>query len=294
MTDDEDALADIPPARLAGSAAAAVAEVEAALRVPNDPVAAAFFDLDNTVVRGASIFYLAMGLARRKFFTRRARDVVKFARNQVMFRVYGSEDAIDVADLTEMALGFVQGHPEFSEVVTMGREIFDERIAAKVYPRTIAVARAPPGRRPASVARVRRAGGTGHDHRETSWVDRRARHCLGDSQGRLHRKAGRSATARARQSRSSQGARGARKVSLCPLLAYSDSSNDIPMLSLVGDPCAVNPDRKLRRHARDLGWRIVDYRTGRKAAIVVVPALAGAGALAGIVVGAVALDRRRR
>ena len=48
--------------------------------------------------------------------------------------------------------------------------------------------------------------------------------------------------------------------------AYSDSSNDLPMLSLVGDPCAVNPDGKLREHARQQGWRIRDYRTGRKAA----------------------------
>ena len=66
--------------------------------------------------------------------------------------------------------------------------------------------------------------------------------------------------------------------------AYSDSSNDIPMLSLVGDPCAVNPDAKLRGHARDLGWRIVDYRTGRKAAKVGVPAAAVLGAVAGIAV----------
>ena len=48
--------------------------------------------------------------------------------------------------------------------------------------------------------------------------------------------------------------------------AYSDSSNDLPMLSLVGDPCAINPDARLRAHAREQGWRIRDYRTGRKAA----------------------------
>ena len=38
------------------------------------------------------------------------------------------------------------------------------------------------------------------------------------------------------------------------------------MLSLVGDPCAINPDARLRAHAREQGWRIRDYRTGRKAA----------------------------
>ena len=50
--------------------------------------------------------------------------------------------------------------------------------------------------------------------------------------------------------------------------AYSDSYNDLPMLTLVGDPCAINPDARLRAHAREQGWRIRDYRTGRKAARV--------------------------
>ena len=62
------------------------------------------------------------------------------------------------------------------------------------------------------------------------------------------------------------------------------------MLSLVGDPCAINPDARLRAHAREQGWRVRDYRTGRKAAragLVV-------GAVAGAVTGAVAAGRRRR
>jgi HAD superfamily hydrolase (TIGR01490 family) len=283
--------AGIPPARLAGQAAAAVAEVEAALTVPPDPVAAAFFDLDNTLVRGASIFYLAMGLARRKFFS--SREVAKFVRNQVKFRMYGSEDAIDVADVTEMALAFVQGHP-VSEVMAMGREIFDERIAAKVYPRTIAVARAhlDAGQRvwlvsaaPVELATIiaKRLGLTG-----ALGTVSEIRHGVytGHLVGRpLH------GPAKAEAVKALAEREG---LDLARCSAYSDSSNDIPMLSLVGDPCAVNPDRKLRRHARDLGWRVVDYRTGRKAAVVVVPAVAVAGAVTGIVAGAVALDRRLR
>ncbi len=31
--------------------------------------AAAFFDVDNTIMRGASIFYLAMALAKQRQFT---------------------------------------------------------------------------------------------------------------------------------------------------------------------------------------------------------------------------------
>ncbi len=74
--------------------------------------------------------------------------------------------------------------------------------------------------------------------------------------------------------------------------AYSDSSNDIPLLSLVGHPCAVNPDARLRRHARAQGWRIRDYRTGRKAAKIGIPVAAAAGALVGGMAAGVALRRR--
>jgi hypothetical protein len=42
--------------------------------------------------------------------------------------------------------------------------------------------------------------------------------------------------------------------------AYSDSTTDIPMLSVVGNPVAVNPDRELRRHAEEHQWQIRDFR----------------------------------
>lgn len=39
--------------------------------------------------------------------------------------------------------------------------------------------------------------------------------------------------------------------------AYSDSYSDVPMLSIVGHPAAVNPDGKLTKLARTYGWPIV-------------------------------------
>jgi phosphoserine phosphatase len=76
--------------------------------------------------------------------------------------------------------------------------------------------------------------------------------------------------------------------------AYSDSANDLPMLELVGDPCAINPDAKLRAHARAEGWRIKDYRTGRKAARIGLLVGAAAGAVTGTVAAGVALRGRRQ
>jgi len=39
--------------------------------------------------------------------------------------------------------------------------------------------------------------------------------------------------------------------------AYSDSYSDVPMLSVVGHPAAVNPDSKLERLANAYGWPVL-------------------------------------
>src|SRR6478735_5516910 len=123
--------------KLAGEAAAAAAEVETALQVPADPRAAAFFDVDNTVMQGASIFHLARGLYARDFFT--ARDIGRFAWQQNKFRVVGREDMGNVHEARETALTFAAGHT-VAELTAIGEEVFDEVMAAKVWPGTRALA----------------------------------------------------------------------------------------------------------------------------------------------------------
>ncbi len=73
-------------AAVAGEAAAAAAHVMTVTPEP-DPTAAAFFDVDNTIMRGASIYYFARGLAARKMFG--ARDLARFAWGQVALRISG-------------------------------------------------------------------------------------------------------------------------------------------------------------------------------------------------------------
>lgn len=41
---------------------------------------------------------------------------------------------------------------------------------------------------------------------------------------------------------------------------YSDSHNDIPLLSRVSHPVAVDPDLTLEQHARDQGWDVISLR----------------------------------
>ena len=69
--------------------------------------------------------------------------------------------------------------------------------------------------------------------------------------------------------------------------AYSDSINDVPMLSLVGTAVAINPDSDLRDIARERGWEIRDFRTARKAAKIGVPSALAAAAVGGAVAAAV-------
>jgi HAD superfamily hydrolase (TIGR01490 family) len=275
---------------LAGEAAAAAAEVETALHTPADPTSAAFFDVDNTVMQGASIFHLARGLHRRKFFT--TREILGAAWKQAYFRVVGVEDPEHVADARNSALSFIAGHT-VTELEELGEEIFDEAMAHRIWPGTRALAQMhlDQGQRvwlvtaaPIEIAQIiaRRLGltgamGTVAEHEDGTYTGR----LVGDMlHGPAKAEAVKALAARER-------------LDLAACSAYSDSSNDLPMLSLVGDPCAINPDARLRAHAREHGWRVRDYRTGRKAARAGLVAGAVTGGAAGAVAAGLAVRRRR-
>lgn len=51
-----------------------------------------------------------------------------------------------------------------------------------------------------------------------------------------------------------------RHISLKRSYAYSDSANDLPMLTMVGHAVAVNPDKLLLQHAKAAGWPILDFK----------------------------------
>jgi HAD superfamily hydrolase (TIGR01490 family) len=276
---------------MAGEAAASNAEVEASLATPPDPEAGAFFDIDNTVMQGASIFHLARGLHRRKFFT--SRDIARAAWDQAYFRIVGVEHPEAVANARVSALSFIAGH-RVEELESLSEEIFEEAMAQRIWPGTRALAQLhlDQGQRvwlvtaaPVEIARIiaHRLGltgalGTVAESVEGVYTGR----LVGDL---LHGAAKAEAVAALARDEG---------LDLSRCSAYSDSHNDLPMLSLVGDPCAINPDGKLREHARREGWRIRDYRTGRKAARLGLFGAACAGAAIGAVAAAVALRRKIR
>lgn len=258
--------------------------------MPGDPQAAAFFDVDNTIMQGASIFHLARGLHRRHFFS--TREILGAAWKQTYFRVVGVEDPQHIAETRNSALSFIAGHT-VQELEEIGEEIFDEGMASRIWPGTRALAQMhlDEGQRvwlvtaaPIEIASIiaRRLGlsgamGTVSEHVDGVYTGR----LVGDL---LHGPAKAEAVVALAEREG---------LDLERCAAYSDSVNDLPMLSLVGDPCAINPDAKLRAHARAAGWRIHDYRTGRKAARAGLFAASVAGAVSGAVAAGVAIRKRR-
>lgn len=284
---------DLARAEKAGDASAEAA-IRAGQEQPiapgTDLTAAAFFDVDNTMMSGASTFHFARGLAARNFFT--TGDLVKFAWRQIKFRM-GGEDAEDMQSAREEALSFVAGRP-VDEIVRLGEEIYDELMADKIYAETLELARRhlAAGQRvwlvtatPNELAQIiaRRLGLTGAMGTVAQTEDGMY---TGKLVGELLHGKAKAAAVRALAAREG--------LDLRRCTAYSDSVNDVPMLSVVGTAVAVNPDSELKDVARQRGWQIHDFRSGRKAARIGVPTVLGAGAVGGAIAAGFAMRRRFR
>lgn len=291
IAETSDVIADATaadPAIRAGEASAAAA-VAAGDSGPGDVpltdlTAAAFFDVDNTMIVGASIFHFARGLAARKFLT--TSDLAGFAWQQVRFRVCGRESKYSTTTGRDTALSFVAGR-SVAEVLSLSEEIYDELMADRIWAGTRALAQMhlDAGQRvwlvtatPVELALIiaRRLGLTGALGTVAESVN-------GNYTGRLvgeilH------GPAKAHAVRALAATEG---LDLRRCTAYSDSVNDVPMLSAVGTAVAVNPDSELRDLAKQRAWQIRDFRTGRRATRIAVPSVLGAGAIAGAVAAGV-------
>lgn len=257
--------------------------------IRDDTRAAAFFDVDNTVMRGASIYWFARGLAARNYFT--TTDLARFGWQQFRFRVLATEHPGSMSRAKEAALAFVAGW-RVEDVERLTSEIFDELMAPRIWAgsRAMAQQHLDAGQRvwlvtaaPVEIGRViaARLGltgalGTVAEIQDGAYTGR----LVGDL---MHGSAKADAVV---QLGTVEG------LDLDRCAAYSDSANDLPMLSVVGRAVAINPDGVLLRVARDRGWPVHDFRTGRKAARIAVPSTVAAGLAAGAVTAGRAMRRR--
>ncbi|HSZ49428.1 MAG TPA: HAD-IB family hydrolase [Streptosporangiaceae bacterium] len=271
------------------SAAAAVAGEDHPALVP-DPTAAAFFDVDNTLMRGASIYYFARGLAARRLFG--PADLVRLMWGQLSFRLRGTENSEHIDAAKQAALAFVAGY-RVADIAQLGEEIYDDTMADRIWEgaRELTQRHLQAGQRvwlvtatPVELASIlaRRLGLTGALGTVAESADGVYTGKLVG--GLLHGEA-KAAAVVALAKREG--------LDLSRSSAYSDSFNDMPMLELVGHPNAVNPDVQLLAEARRRSWPVHDFRSGRRATMIALPVAAGAGAVAGGMAAGLALRRRR-
>lgn len=229
---------------------------------PSDGRAAAFFDLDNTLIRGASPFHLALGLRARGMVT--ARDLAEFAVIQARYLAFG-ENRRHVDRVRGRGLSLVAGH-SVAEMIAIGEEVWDEVLSLRVFPDTRAlltehlaaghevwiVTASPVEIGSLIAARLGATGalGTVAEHVDGFYTGR----LVGDM---LH------GEAKATAVRALAAERG---LDLTRSYAYGDSANDLPILSTVGHPVAINPDTRLRRRAHQVGWPVREFRGRRSAA----------------------------
>ena len=221
---------------------------------------AAFFDVDNTLVRGSTLYFLGRGMYQRGFFTKA--DISKFVVANIRFRMTGMEKKEVIEKFQSAATDFIGGHA-VADIKKIGEEIYDEFVSPKIWQGTFEIAQshldkgeevwlvtaAPQDMADIIAQRLGLTGALGSkavvaDGIYTGVLDGKLLHG-------------------AQKAIAIQELAAARGFDLNQCYSYSDSHNDIPLLQAVGNPCAINPDAVLRIRALAEGWPIHDFRRAR-------------------------------
>ena len=212
-----------------------------------------FVDVDNTLVRGASIYMFGLEAWKSGFI--RWHHVVPALFHQRSFIKQG-ETTKRVKSTRERAQALAAGH-SVADFVQVGESAWRRSIAPKVFPDVLATLRehmdrgrqvwlltASPTVLASIIARdLRLSGALG------TTLEIREGRFTGEIEGELLH--GPIKAAAAKDLAASLGA----DLSTC--YAYSDSVADVPLLELVGHPVAVNPDPGLLALATERGWSIM-------------------------------------
>jgi HAD superfamily hydrolase (TIGR01490 family) len=244
---------------------------------PAAPRAAAFFDLDKTLMAGSSGVFFARAAYETGMISRSR--LVKDIYENVRFRLLGSTD--DRADDVRRRVGeMIEG------VRVRDLERLSPRVLSGVLPRLypqmlerayahqdagepVYILTAASQEMADLLARVLAFdGGLGS---RSEIVDGRY---TGRPAGPFNYREGKAIVMREVAERE--------QIDLAASYAYSDSESDLPMLRAVGNAVVVNPDAALRRIALQEGWEIIALdRLGRRlkvlAALGAGTALASAG-----------------
>ena len=216
---------------------------------------AAFFDLDRTLIRRSSALALAPSFHRRGLISRR--QLAKAAVLQLLFVARGAS-AEAVRTMAEDGLRVLRGmRPEELEELVAGA--MEPVLRPLVYrePLDLVARHRASGERVFVVSAAlqevvdRIAHDLGFDGALGTVCELEDGVYTGRSLRPLHGEAKADAV---------RELAGREEIDLATSTAYSDSHTDLPFLELVGRPVAVNPDRALRRVARERGWPVLTFR----------------------------------
>lgn len=218
----------------------------------HDAPAAAFFDLDGTLIKGSANIPLAVAAFRNGFVT--PKELLIDLRNGVSFLLQGATDERS-AEVRDRILRAVSGHRQ-EDVVRLGDHFIDD-LVGKVVPQA-ADALAEHGT--AGHARIilsaspteivgRLAGQLGLEHGVGTTSEVVEGRYTGRLEGPFCYREGKAEIMQEMADRNGWD--------LAECYAYSDSISDLPMLDVVGHPVAINPERELLELAQDRGWRVV-------------------------------------
>lgn len=217
--------------------------------------AAAFFDLDKTIIAKSSVLAFGRPLYRGGLLSRRA--IVRSAYAQVVFMLVGADEA-KMEKLRVAMLQMIKGWSS-QEVAAIVRETLDEIVTPIIFGEALDLIEEHrnAGRAVVIVSSapeevVRPLGeflGVDDVIATRPEVDR-----YGNYTGELaYYGYGPHKAEAIRAMATREG------FDLSESFAYTDSVTDEPMLRAVGHPVAVNPDRDLARLARDEAWPIMHF-----------------------------------
>jgi HAD superfamily hydrolase (TIGR01490 family) len=242
--------------------------------VSREPLrAAAFFDLDRTLMSGSSGFHWARAAAAAGLMSRR--DLAGDAWRNLVFRLRGSTDA--GTEKVKARVGQMLAGRSRREFQRLGPQVL-AGVLPRLYPEVLQLAwDHQDAGRPVYIATAATqdtaemiAHVLGFDGAAGTRLEVVDGTYTGRLLGAMAYREGKAA--RLREIAEADG------LDLARSYAYSDSESDLPMLRAVGHPVAVNPDAELLRVAREEGWDVLrlDRLGGR---LKLLGALAGAAAL---------------
>ena len=216
--------------------------------------AAAFFDLDRTVIRRSSVLALAGSFRRVGLISRT--DLVKSVFWQVLFVLRGAS-AERVRSAAEDGMKILDGF-SVEDMRGLVGDAMEPVLRPLVYDEPLHLLQ----RHRERGERVYVVSATLQEIVEHIAFDLGFDGAIGSTceivdgvyTGRTLRAAhGEGKASAVRELAADEG------IDLAASTAYSDSYSDVPFLETVGHPVAANPDRKLQRIARQRGWPVVDF-----------------------------------